>query len=477
MTIGRRTNDEEKPISRVATIPWRDVDGSRTVTLTKPTLLVFEWDGHATTKVPREYSDRQIHDENQDTMVFIPMMEMKPGERAKHGPYVIEEVQLIAKDKTIAAAYAPDDGERDELVVVVQPTIEVAMSPAYDLRNLLHEVGFGESDVKVPRLFVETLERALLRRVGRFLNGANLRFIGTNGLSITAGLAIWIDCAPLGRPGDHKTVDFQDANGKTARTVIVNAVKIFQNLFLCHDQHLRAVQFEKADSRVYARNLLFGIRSDEGTAPRKAALSAFGRVGFPTDRRIVHRIEKNPVAVAPQGDAYSFEGAPNSSRSVEGDEVVGLVNDIDAAGCTVHVDPSTGVVEVSTMMPAAVPPRRASDIAIAINACAAWLSYVAAHELGHMLGASVTQSAKRKPPDALESIPMPDGASVGAYMNQDEEGEDPKPASAQLMSPSAHSFAQRLGLTGPTMTFLSQQAAYLRAVAPFASDFVRRNES
>jgi hypothetical protein len=395
---------------------------------------------------------------------------------------VIEEVQLIAKDKTIAAAYAPDDGERDELVVVVQPTIELAMFPTHGLENLLYEVGFGypggQSRDKpagiVPRVYVDMLGQATLRRVARSLDKNNLRFIGTNGVFTTASLAIGVDCRPLGQPGD-KTLNFMDKNGVTAPTVPLPGLKLFQNLFLCHDQHALPAHPEHTDSMVFARSLLFSTRTDEGDAPREAALTAFGRIGFPSDRRIMHRIEKNPSAAAPIGDAYSFEGSLNRPRTAEGDEVVGLVNEVDAAGSTVNVHSFTGVITVSTTNPEAVPPRRASDIGLALNACAAWISYVAAHELGHMLGTSVTRHLKRKPSHALASIPMPDGSSVGPYMDQDEGGEDPNPTAAQLMSPSSHSFAQRIGLTGPTPTFLPRQAAYLRTVAPFASDFARGN--
>ncbi len=485
LRIGRRTSDDEKPVTTVARIYWRAPEtNSNIVTLDGPRYFIIEWDGYATEYVPREYSDRraQSFDEIQKKMVNIPMMEMEPGQRAKHGPYVIEMVQLLEKDRTVAAQYAPEQ-ERNELVMVVQPTIEVAMFREHDLKNLLHEVGFGEpvnpdpkvnDPLRVPLLFVEALERAILRRIARFLKGCNLRFIGTNGVPTTAGLALWIECDPLGQPGSE-TVNFREVNGVTGRTVVLNGVQIFQNLFLCHDQHESPVGAStKADSLVFARNLLFSTRSDEGRAPREAALKAFGRVGFPPDRRIVHRIVKNPEAVATQGDAYSFEGAPNSPRTVDGDEVVGLVNDLDAAGSAVRVDPSNGVVTVSPTNPALVPPRRASDISLALNACAAWISYIAAHELGHMLGASVTRINKLE--SALLEVPMPDGSSVGPYMHQDEDGEDPEPAAAQLMSPSSHSFAQRLGLVGPAITFLSQQAEYLRAVAPFAADFVERKK-
>jgi hypothetical protein len=475
MTIGRRTNDEENPISRVATIRWRDADGSRTVTLTKPTLLVFEWDGLATHEVPREYSDRQIHDEIQDKKVFIPMMEMEPGKRAKHGPYVIERVQLFAKDETVSATYAPDEGEQNELVMVVQPTIEIAFYDhgklPHELKNLLHEVGFGKSILELPVAFPIALEHATVRRVIRYCAQVNLRFVATNGRPETDGLTCHFNCYPLGSPGSD-TVEPTEDNGTTYQFVLINGERFFQNLFLLFDQHnVPPSRGRQSQSEVHTRALLFSTRSNLGNGPREAALNVFGRVGFPSDRRLVHRIVKNPSAVAKQRDEWSFEGGFNSPRTVHGDEVLGLVDDTDAANSTVTVDASTGLVAISTTNPALVPPRRASDIARAINACAAWLSYIAAHELGHMLGASVTQSEENNAAGVPRTLAMPDGSSAGPYMDQDEAGEDPKPASHYLMSPSAHSFAQRLGLTGPAMTFRVNQAAYLRAVAPFAADF------
>jgi hypothetical protein len=101
---------------------------------------------------------------------------------------------------------------------------------------------------------------------------------------------------------------------------------------------------------------------------------------------------------------------------------------------------------------------------------------VPAHEIGHLLGASVTQSEKERPSDALRALPMPDGSEVKPYMKQDEEGHDPSPVATQLMSPTAHSVAQYLGLTGPAIAFRPNQVAYLRAVAPFAAAFAGGNE-
>jgi hypothetical protein len=476
LAIGRRTKEEEKLISRVAVLHSMAENGDMFVTLTKSTLVVLEWDGLATEEVPREYSNRQIHDEIQDKMVFIPMMEMKPDQRAKHGPYVIEIVQLFAKDGTIAAQYAPDEDERDELTMVVQVVVDLIFTD--ESWKVLNAVGFGDTREASTVPFVQVYRAAVALRTSYYLRVANHRLVvSPNRANATTGLRVELDCAQHwvqvggeydpagGEMGPSKT------KGETNTGFRLDGGEFFGNLFLWYEEFSSAHPNAKnvgnrvCDIVVYSAVLLEETMGDEGY---QACISAFGRVGFPADRRMRWvRAPKGAYESTMKEDLRLF-GGPNAPR-VHGEDgvVVGQVQLLDQSYIEPEVDPVTGLITLATTNVYSVPVLRALDIQRALNAVVGYAAVILAHELGHLLGATASPDSRSQP------FPMPDASGTGPYMNQDEGEHDRQVTLTGLMvAGEKWPRAQLLGVSGSERSFAAAQRAYLMTVLPRASDFV-----
>jgi hypothetical protein len=399
---------------------------------------------------------------------------MKPGERAKHGPYVIEEVQLIAKDKTIAAAYAPDDGERDELVVVVQVVVDVVFDLSTDTWLPLNAVGFGETREAASVPFVGVFKEAA-RRVAHYLRDANLRFvICATEQDCPGGLRARVYCAQhrVQKAGYAEAGGSEMPAAKTIGgsylTVRINGKTQLGNSFLCNDEFdsslpvsINSQQRRGEDVFLRTGTLLEYSKHEEG---RQALVECFHAIGFPSDRTMQ---QIALVVGSDKSEPLVLQGSDNDPRLVASDgSVAGQLTHLDEAHVKCSVVQATGDITVSTTDSAVVPFVRALDIQRGLNAVVSYSAMILAHELGHLLGATVSPEGGDAP------LPMPDGSAATPYMIQDSGGHDvPATLTGLMVAAEGWPIRQLLRQTGPERAFRPSQANYLRSVLPRASTF------
>lgn len=429
----------------------------------------FTWDGRAMVDVPRQYSDRQLFDHNQQRMVNIPLREVAAGAHVHHGVYVVERITLFEKDGSVAADLRPDLELQDRTAVVVLPLIEIVFAPPQggDRWRPLMDVGFGDAS-GVP--FVAFCENAIHRAVEAYLpvrsvmktipgpdgpihrweEYQRVRIVRSYGFHRTEGFLVLVDLSKAGGPS------FTTAPGATEANLAEYGSDPPHNNLFCWVDDLRSPMIRTIVCWCVP---FLENQPSKPTETRLAFAKAFGPIGFPEDS----------CWLIEDGETVALPG-PNGPRVASGGSVVGAVTAVDMMNVVVALDRAdANMITVTSTDASIVPEERAADIQRALRAVVGYLSQIIAHELGHFFGICGPMSEAFGGPQSTGGLAMPDGSTATSVMSQDPAGHDVAYTETGLMvSGERQPLAQSFRLSGPIRSFTTDQLAYLTELLPLS---------
>lgn len=406
----------------------------------------FPWDGRATVAVPRHLSGRTVFDSNDQALVNIPLREIDTGKPVWHGVYEVEEVALLEKDDSLAGRDRPETQRRLDNAAIVPVLVLLYMSGEF--QSSLNLLGFGPDALRVP--YLATIREGILRQCRSKYADVGVRFVVRDGPSEAAKAALFVHFTDA-------VFDFGSfLMGSTDGRFTGPGVTLHSNEFVWKD-------VEK-DPQKCLIGIVGGIfvrnQSTSDPVDRAAIREVFVPLGVAPDNRIEMT---DPGVVHPGGPQLGDEGqkwaqlAPVQPRQQGSDGAVsGMVTDVDEGSTTVTLDVE-GLPTVVSTNPSIVPPARARDIQRGLRAIIALGGTIAAHELGHWLGASTTRAPDSGAPTSIDVPP-----TVLAPHNQDPTGHNRVPSQTGLMDQGdTKSLRALMRLDDVVLTFNAEQRAYL----------------
>lgn len=409
------------------------------------------WDGTVKYSVPRHLSDRHVFDENQSAVVFAPCREMRPGEPARFGAFVLQRARLLDKDGAVAGNLKPDAALQNEAALVVVPLIEIIME-----RNLargLLDCGFGDDLSFIP--FLKLFRESVFERIYRAFADLGIRFVDTvsGDKRRTQGMPVFIKSEQSATTPDNSP-------GVTVVTMSGPAYRCSNNLFFWTDRaegsqcfsnmHFSTLMVKNSPVAPVGDRALF----QEIFAPLGVAANSYWYVPGPTSDDLMGNADV----------VLEVKVCAPRSQSEDG-TVTGRATEVDANNCNTSTD-SAGLAVIQSSDGARVPPLRAAQLQRALRAAVGYTVTGVAHELGHYVGA-VSSLSKNTWIDV-------DGTRVQSPHAQGAGDHDPTASVDGLMQSGFDiTLAQAIGETSHPLQFNARQRDYLHAMFPLAGAFDR----
>jgi hypothetical protein len=302
---------------------------------------------------------------------------MDIGDLVRHGPYVVETIEVLEKDDSVLATTTipAEDGAF---------TVPMVCTLFFEPRLFTPGLGnFGIGNgIDQPPPYLEPIKGAILIATRSHFDGIGMRFFTAIRRTTARGLVIEVrDVTSVADENSRGVIMGGTALQETGDKFLVKS-----NIFGWTEETFPFQGESDPDSdhfiiQVGADGLL-NANNDQASDDSIVLNEVFGPLGV--SRQSTHEPFSDPSTLP----------LPTKPRTITNGKVEGRIDAVDVANTAVSLS-EDGIITVTSTNPALVPTQRATEITRALNAFANSLGIFGAHELAHGLGLIAKADRKR----------------------------------------------------------------------------------